>query len=181
MPLSKAQTNITFPASDSERYYVPICTGLSAITPIRYTICHTPFTIKKATQSLNLCFEQVVVGTQSINAGIYDGSKGLASASLLFSGTISCTGIGIFTVASTLFFKAGYYIVSGIATSAIPLSSRAFTFNALPNEQFGRPTSDSSLTTNPYYTETGSTDLNATIGTITMSATNAGANIFLRY
>jgi hypothetical protein len=182
MPLAKAPSKIAFPATAEERYYFPSSFGISSSTPTRYTINYHPFVIKKNTQSLKLCYEQVAGGSQTIIAGIYDGSNGFASAPLLLSATINITGIGIFTSASTLFFRSGsYVIVAGIATSATPISSRSFTSNSLMLESLGRASTDTTISTGNFYTQTGLTDLPASIGTITYSSTNVGANVFLRY
>ena len=182
MPLSQARSRVSFPATAEERYYFPPTFAISSATSTRYTINYFPFVIKKDTQNLSLCFEQTVVGSQTIIAGIYDGSNGFASAPLLFSTTLNPNAIGIFTSASTLFFGSGsYIIIAGMSTSATPLASRTFTSNSLILESFGRASTDTAIATGNFYTQTGLTDLPASIGTITYGASNAGANVFLRY
>jgi hypothetical protein len=182
MPLSQARNRNAFPATTEDRFYFPSVFAISAAASTRYTINYFPFVIKKDTQNLNLCFEQTVVGSQTVIAGIYDGSNGFASAPLLFSATLNPNAIGIFTSASTLFFRSGsYVIVAGIATSATPLASRTFTSNSLFLESFGRASTDTAISTGNFYTQTGLTDLPANIGTITYAASNTGANVFLRY
>jgi hypothetical protein len=181
MPLTIARNQIAFPAGASNRFYLPQLIAFTTNTATRYTITYIPYVIKKATSSLQLCYEQTAIGSQTIIAGIYDGSNGLASAPLIFSGTINTSGIGIFTTLSSLFFKSGYYIVAGIATSATPIAGKAFSTNAFPSESFGRPSSDTSISISTFYTQTGLTDLPSTIGTITMNASNVSPNIFLQY
>ena len=181
MPLTIARNKITFPASTGTRFYFPLFVAAATNTPTRHTIGYIDFVIKKDTSSLSLCYEQTAAGSQTIIAGIYDGSNGLESAPLIFSGTISATGIGIFTTASSLFFRSGYYIVAGIATSVTPLAGRSFSTNLFPTQSFGRASTDASISTNGFYTQTGLTDLPSTIGTITMNFSNVSPNIFLRY
>lgn len=170
-----------FPPATAERYYLPPALAYGTITPTRYYITYIPFFVKKNTSNLILCIEQTASGSQSIEAGIYDGSNGLPSASRLFSGTISTTGTGIFTLSSNLFFKAGYYITAGMVTSATPLQCRSMTLNAFTGADFGRSTSETAISTNYFFNQIDQTSLPSQIGTITMSAANAGANIFLRY
>ena len=181
MPLTRARERISFPASASTRFYLPLAIAATTNTATRYTITYIDYIIKKDTSSLSLCYEQTAVGSQTIIAGIYDGSNGLESAPLLFSGTISTSGAGIFTTSSSLFFRSGYYIVAGIATSVTPIVGRAFSTNYFSSANFGRPSSDASISTNGFYTQTGLTDLPSTIGTITMNAANVSPNIFLKY
>ena len=181
MPLFKAPISPQFPsASNEERYYFPKVTTIGTGTATRYTIGYLPYFIGKRTSNLTLCVEQINAGTQSIDVGIYNGSNGIPSAPRIYSGTINCTGVGIFTISSVLTFDIGYYIVAGIATSAVPITTRTFTIVGVVNE-FGRSSTDASLSANYNYTETGLTALPSSIGTIVQSSTNVGQNVFLRY
>ena len=181
MPLSQARNKISFPAATEDRFYITQTPTITTNTPTRYTINYIPYVIKKDTSNLSLCFEQTVSGSQAVIVGIYDGSSGIASAPLLFSATINTNGSGIYTSTSSLFFKSGYYIVAGMATSATPLAGRSFTTNAHPAESFGRPSTEIVINSLSYYTQTGLTDLPSNIGTITYALTNTGANVFLKY
>jgi hypothetical protein len=181
MPLIKAPILPEFPAvNNEERYYLPRASAIITPTPTRYTIAYLPYFIRKNTSNLILCVEQTGAGTQSIDVGIYNGQNGISSAPLIYSGTITCTGIGIFTISSNLAFNVGYYIVAGMATSATPIIMRGFTIAAVLNE-FGRATTETTISTNYNFTQTGLTTLPNNIGTITPSSLNTGANVFLRY
>ena len=181
MPLIKAPISPEFPAvNNEERYYLPRSVAIITPTPTRYTIAYIPYFIKKNTQNLILCVEQTAAGTQSIDVGVYNGSNGISSAPRIYSGTINCTGIGIFTISTNLAFNAGYYIIAGMATSATPIVMRGFTIQAVLNE-FGRPNTETTISTNYNHTQTGLTALPSSIGTITLSSLNTGANVFLRY
>jgi hypothetical protein len=181
MPLIKAPISPEFPAvNNEERYYLPRASAIITPTPTRYTIAYLPYFIRKNTQNLILCVEQTGSGTQSIDVGVYNGSNGISSAPRIYSGTINCTGIGIFTISTNLAFNTGYYIVAGMATSATPLIMRGFTITAVLND-FSRPNTEATISTNYNFTQTGLTSLPSNIGTITQSSLNTGANVFLRY
>ena len=181
MPLIKAPILPEFPAvNNEERYWLPKATTIITPTPTRYTIGYLPYFIRKNTSNLILCVEQTLIGTQSIDVGVYNGSNGISSAPRIYSGTINCTGIGIFTISTNLAFGAGYYIVAGMATSVTPIQMRGFTIAAVVND-FGRSVTETTLTSNFNATQTGLTALPNNIGTITPSSLNTGANVFLRY
>ena len=170
-----------FPAATSERFYLPKALAYATIVPTRYHIAYIPYFVKKATSNLQLCVEQTVANNQTIEVGIYDASQGLPSASRLYSGTISTTGAAIYSHSSNFSVSAGYYIVAGMATSATPLQCRTITLNALTGDDFGRNTADASISTSYFFTQTDQTSLPSQVGTVVMSATNSGVNVFLRY
>jgi hypothetical protein len=194
MPLYSLKDTATFPASSSSRYYLPYGFTSTAVTtsPTVATISYVPYYIKKTAVNPTICIEKTAdpsgISVDSVNVGIYSGDDGLINASLLISDNIQPTvggsgsALGIFSKQLNITLKRGFYIVAGVkASGSAAVSYRYCSYGGLSRECFGLADTSTTFNADLYYTQTSSSSLPSTPGTITLSATFTGVNCFLKY